>query len=71
MTPSMPPSNLLRALRGPVMMMTLGTILAFDHFTNFDFSDTWPLLLIVAGAMKLAEHMMGRAPGTGSPYSGV
>jgi hypothetical protein len=44
-------------------------ILAFDHFTNYDFGETWPLLLIVAGAMKLAEHMMGRPPG--SPYSGV
>jgi hypothetical protein len=70
MTPNMPPSgSLFRALRGPVLMMTLGTILAFDHFTRFNFGDTWPLLLIVAGAMTLLEHLMGRPPG--SPYSGV
>ena len=82
MNPNMPPSatpgvdgrlhrspNLFRALRGPVMMMTLGSMLAFDHFTSYNFGDTWPLLLIAFGAMTLGEHLFGRGPA--SPYSGV
>ncbi len=66
MSPNMP-SNLFRALRGPVLMMTLGAVLAFDHFTNYDFGDTWPLLLIAFGVMTMLEHLFGRAD---SPYSG-
>ncbi len=47
---------LIRALRGPVMMMTLGAMLVADHFTQFSFSRTWPVLLIVMGIMKLLER---------------
>ena len=43
--------NLMTALRGPVLMMTLGTILALDHFTIYSFGQTWPALLIVFGLM--------------------
>jgi len=74
MSASVPPNfrgmpNLFRALRGPVMMITLGCVLAFDHFSKYDFSDTWPLLLIVFGAMTLGEHLIGR--GQASPYTGA
>jgi len=48
---------LLRALRGPVMMMTLGGVLALDHFTRYSFESTWPVLLIMLGAMILLERM--------------
>ena len=63
--------NLFRSLRGPVMMITLGTVLALDHFSTLDFGDTWPVLLIVFGLMTLGEHaaMRGAAPG-GSPWGG-
>ncbi|MCC7235413.1 MAG: hypothetical protein IT163_08920 [Bryobacterales bacterium] len=47
---------LMRALRGPVLMMTLGAMLVADHFTQFPFSRTWPVLLIVLGIMKLLER---------------
>lgn len=68
MNPNMPPSSLIQALRGPVLMMTLGAVLALDHFTNYGFGDTWPALLIVFGLMTLLDHMVGRPPA--SPYSG-
>ena len=77
MNPNIPPNgsygpNLFRALRGPVMMMALGAVLALDHFTRFGFGETWPLLLIVFGAITLADHTIGRQPRpSGSPYSGV
>lgn len=47
---------LVRALRGPVMMMTLGAMLVADHFSQFTFGRTWPILLIVLGIMKLLER---------------
>jgi hypothetical protein len=68
MNPTVQP-NLFRALRGPVVMMTLGTVLALDHFSRFDFGDTWPVLLIVFGLMTLAEHTLGRNDST-SPWGG-
>jgi hypothetical protein len=65
MNPNLPAGNLYRALRGPVMMITLGAVLAFDHFSRFDIGDTWPVLLIVFGLMTLAEHASAR---TDSPW---
>ena len=59
---------LVRALRGPVMMMTLGGMLVADHFSRFSFSRTWPVLLIVLGIMKLLERVnVGSEPA--NPYT--
>jgi hypothetical protein len=46
--------NLVRAATGPVILITIGVLFAFDRFTEFRFSQTWPVLLIVVGLMKLA-----------------
>ena len=43
----------LCAIRGPVMMITLGILFALDNFTPFGFSRTWPVLLVVAGILNL------------------
>ena len=59
---------LVRALRGPVMMMTLGGMLVADHFSRFSFSSTWPVLLIVLGIMKLLERF-GPSSGPDQPFS--
>ena len=59
---------LVRALRGPVMMMTLGGMLVADHFSSFSFSSTWPVLLIVLGIMKLLERF-GPSSGPEQPFS--
>jgi hypothetical protein len=61
-------SNVIVALRGPVVMMTLGTVLALDHFTDWRFSSTWPSLLIIYGVMKLLEHTFPAGPA--GPFSG-
>jgi hypothetical protein len=50
-------NSLIRALRGPMVMITLGSMLALDHFTEYRFWKTWPVLLIVLGAMKLLERI--------------
>jgi hypothetical protein len=43
----------LRAVRGPVMMITVGILFALDNFTQFGFSRTWPVLLVVSGILSL------------------
>lgn len=45
---------LVRAVTGPVILITIGVLFAFDRFTEFRFSQTWPVLLIVVGLLKLA-----------------
>ena len=41
------------AVRGPVTLITIGTLFAMDHFTPFGFTRTWPVLLIVIGILSL------------------
>jgi hypothetical protein len=50
---------LVRAIRGPVILITVGVLFAFDKFTAFRFSQTWPVLLIVIGLLSLGGS--GRA----------
>jgi hypothetical protein len=45
---------LVRAITGPIILITIGVLFAFDRFTDFRFSQTWPVLLIVVGLLKLA-----------------
>ncbi|MCL5744980.1 MAG: DUF5668 domain-containing protein [Acidobacteria bacterium] len=44
---------LMRAIRGPVTLITLGVLFALDHFTAWTFRQTWPILLIVFGLLTL------------------
>ena len=41
------------AIQGPVLMITLGVLLAIDQFGSVSFGRTWPVLLIVFGLFKL------------------
>jgi uncharacterized protein YaaW (UPF0174 family) len=50
------PPSLISAVRGPVMLITLGVLLAMDHAGSISFGRTWPVLLIVFGLFKLAER---------------
>ena len=53
--------SLFCAVRGPLMLITLGTLMAIDHAGGMRFSRTWPVLIIVFGILKLAEYMKGGA----------
>lgn len=53
---------LLRAIRGPIMLITLGVLLSVDHFGPYSFWRTWPILLILFGLFKLFERMGARQP---------
>lgn len=57
-------AELMRAIRGPVVLITLGALLLADRFPGVPVTKTWPVLLIVFGLMKLLERAWG-APGAG------
>jgi hypothetical protein len=48
---------LLLAVRGPVLLVTLGLLMAADQLDRMSFARTWPVLLILLGLFKLAEHL--------------
>jgi hypothetical protein len=52
----------LRAIKGPVMMITVGVLFALDNFTPLSFSRTWPLLLVVAGLLSFGRRSCGKNP---------
>lgn len=53
---------LVAAIRGPVVLITLGALFLVDHFGPFPFSRTWPVLVIVYGLLKLIERTAERKP---------
>jgi hypothetical protein len=60
-------NELVRAVRGPIILITIGTLFALDHFTPWGFQETWPVILIVLGLLTL----VGRATRSGPTTGGV
>jgi Domain of unknown function (DUF5668) len=56
--------SLLRAIRGPVILITLGVLFALNNFTPYGFGETWPVLLIVIGLLSL----LGRGGAPSGPW---
>lgn len=48
--------RLVSALRGPILLLTLGLLFSLDHFGPYRFASSWPVLLIVLGVLKLLER---------------
>jgi len=48
---------LLLPVRGPVILVALGLLMAADQLDRVSFSRTWPVLLILLGLFKLGEHL--------------
>jgi hypothetical protein len=57
-------ANLISALRGPVLLITLGALLASHRMIDSSFWKLWPVLLIVLGVMKLLEMLARRGETT-------
>jgi cytochrome c oxidase subunit IV len=63
--------SLVQAIRGPIMLISLGSLVAMDYFGIYGFSRTWPMLIIIFGILKLLEKIVavptagpgGRPPG--------
>ncbi len=64
---------LIRAVRGPILLITLGVLMSLHRFQDINFSKTWPVLLILLGLMKLFERMALRAgeTETAGPFTGA
>jgi hypothetical protein len=54
--------SLVRAIRGPITLITVGVLFAFNNFTPYGFSQTWPVLLIVFGLLSLLRRGTEQAP---------
>ena len=52
------------ALRGPVIMITIGVLFLLDKVDILRFGQTWPVILIVLGALALAgsQKRLPQAP---------
>ena len=65
---NVPSSDLIQAIRGPLMLITLGALVSVDYFVGISFTQrTWPVLLIVFGLLKLLEKSQ-RRPVYPAPY---
>ena len=65
--------SVLRAIRGPITLITVGVLFAFNNFTRYSFDRTWPVLLIVFGLLSLLRRSIEPAvppppPGPGPAY---
>jgi Domain of unknown function (DUF5668) len=61
----------LQAIRGPILLITIGTLFAIHQAGILRFSRTWPLIIIMVGVMKLLERMaMPPAPVPPTPPAG-
>jgi hypothetical protein len=61
---------LLRAIKGPVIMITIGVLFAADRFTDYHFHQTWPILIIVIGVLQLVAGRGRRVDYYRPPPSG-
>lgn len=59
---------LIRAARGPLLLIALGVLTSLHRFQDISFTKTWPVLLILLGVMKLLERAASRVDD--SPLTG-
>jgi len=52
--------SLIQAVRGPIMLIALGSLVAMDYFGVRGFGQTWPILIILFGVLKLIEKAVAR-----------
>jgi hypothetical protein len=47
-----------RGLMGPAVLVTLGLLFLLANMSDYPFERTWPILLIVIGAIKVARYVI-------------
>ncbi len=64
---------LVRAIRGPITLITIGVLFALNNFTQYRFEQTWPVILIVFGLLSLlrrgTQTFTPETPGGAPPYN--
>ncbi len=61
--------SLVRAIRGPITLITVGVLFALNNFTPYGFERTWPVLLIVFGLLSLLRRGTDPQPPRGPAFS--
>ena len=54
--------SIIRAIRGPITLITVGVLFALNNFTQYSFDRTWPVLLIVFGLLSLLRRGLEPVP---------
>lgn len=47
----------IRALMGPLLLITIGVLFLLGQYSRYSFGELWPVILIVIGAVKVAESL--------------
>jgi hypothetical protein len=58
----------VQAIRGPILLITVGALFALHQANIIEISRSWPLILIVVGVMKLMERLF--LPPVPPPFAG-
>lgn len=45
--------SLVRAVQGPIILITVGVLFTIQHVAGIGLGKTWPVFLIVVGALKI------------------
>jgi hypothetical protein len=61
--------TLVQAIRGPLLLTILGILFAVAQSGGYSVWRTWPVLLIVYGALKLLERMPRRPKAEPGPWT--
>lgn len=73
-SPSYGPPHYRRSLAGPVFLILIGTLFLLHEFAGINiillFARWWPLFLILAGLIKIAEYEWARRSGTSGTHFG-
>lgn len=60
-----------QAIRGPILLITIGVLFAMHQAGILHFSRTWPLIIITIGVLKLIERVaMPQPPASPAPPMG-
>jgi uncharacterized membrane protein len=60
----------VQAVRGPILLSLIGVLFAMHQAGVLHFSQTWPLIIIAIGVLKLIERVampQSPAPPVGGP----
>lgn len=69
-SPSPSAASLIQAARGPLMLITLGSLVEIDYMGIYGFSRTWPVLIIIFGLLKLLERVAAGPAVSNTPPPG-
>jgi hypothetical protein len=56
----------VRGLMAPAVLITIGVLFLMGQYSRYGFFDLWPIILIVIGAVLVAQALVSRQGHVGS-----